>query len=108
MTAPALVVRDLGPGVATMTIDSPRGQTVVINTRERLSALVPPPTDDVVEVHPTSTPASDLPLAMVTDVAKVLRARGLDPDLLALSSALYGVTGATSVEHGGSAVTDRG
>jgi len=55
----------------------------------------------VVEVHPTSTPARDLPLALVHDVALVLRAHGLDPELLALSSALYRVIEATPVERGG-------
>ena len=44
-----------------------------------------------------------LPLGMVHEVAKVLRAHGLDPDLLALSSALYGVITATSVAQGGTA-----
>jgi hypothetical protein len=53
------------------------------------------------EVHPTSVSAADLPLAMVHDVARVLRAHGLDPDLLALSSALYAVVEATSVADGG-------
>lgn len=58
---------------------------------------------EVVEVHPTSTPAADLPLAMVHDVARMLRAHGLDPDLLALSSALYDVITATAVAKGGTA-----
>jgi hypothetical protein len=55
------------------------------------------------EVHPTTVPAADLPLGMVHDVARVLRAHGLDPDLLALSTALYRVVMATSVEDGGAA-----
>jgi hypothetical protein len=53
------------------------------------------------DLHPTTVPAADLPLAMVHDVAQVLRAHGLDPDLLALSSALYRVVGATAPERGG-------
>jgi hypothetical protein len=53
------------------------------------------------DVHPTSTPAADLPLGMIHDAARVLRAHGLDPDLLALSSALYAVIQATAVERGG-------
>lgn len=55
----------------------------------------------VVDLHLTDVPARDLPLALVHDVALVLRAHGLDPELLALSSALYGVIVATSVENGG-------
>lgn len=54
-----------------------------------------------VEVHPTATPAADLPLGMIHECAQVLRAHGLDPDLLALSSALYDVINATQVERGG-------
>lgn len=64
----------------------------------------PPATADtplVVEVHPTSTPARDLPLALVHDVVTVLRAHGLHPGLLDLSSALYSVIEATPVERGG-------
>jgi len=53
------------------------------------------------DLHPTTVPAADLPLALVHDVAQVLRAHGLNPDLLALSTALYGVIESTSVEHGG-------
>lgn len=56
-----------------------------------------------VEVFPTSTPAADLPLGMVHEVAQVLRAHGLDPDLLHVSDALYGVICATPVERGGAA-----
>jgi hypothetical protein len=56
------------------------------------------------DIHPSSVPAADLPLVLVHDVARTLRAHGLDPDLLALSSALYGVVEATSVENGGQAV----
>jgi hypothetical protein len=55
----------------------------------------------VLELHPSSVPAADLPLVLVHDVARVLRAHGLDPDLLALSSALYAVVEATPVESGG-------
>jgi hypothetical protein len=53
------------------------------------------------DLHPTSVPAADLPLAMVHDVAKVLRVHGLDPDLLALSTALYDVIVRTPVARGG-------
>lgn len=61
------------------------------------------PTDApaVAELHLTSTPACDLPLALVHDVALVLRAHGLDPNLLALSSALYGLIEATPADRGG-------
>lgn len=55
----------------------------------------------VVEVHRTSTPARDLPLALVHDVVTVLRAHGLDPDPLDLSTALYGVITSTPVARGG-------
>jgi hypothetical protein len=55
------------------------------------------------ELLPTTVPAADLPLALVHDVARVLRVHGLDPDLLALSSALYAVVEATAVEDGGAA-----
>jgi 2-C-methyl-D-erythritol 4-phosphate cytidylyltransferase len=55
----------------------------------------------VLELHPSSVPAAELPLVLVHDVARVLRAHGLDPDLLSLSSALYGVIQATPVEGGG-------
>jgi hypothetical protein len=59
-------------------------------------------TDTVtLDLHPTTVPAADLPLALVHDVARVLRAHGLDPGLLALSTALYGVIEATAVENGG-------
>ncbi len=54
-----------------------------------------------VDLHPSSTPARDLPLVLVHDVAQVLRAHGLDPSLLDLSTALYGVIVATAVERGG-------
>jgi hypothetical protein len=57
---------------------------------------------NVVELHLTSVPARDLPVALVHDVAKVLRAHGLDPELLDLSSALYRVIEATPAEKGGS------
>ena len=109
----ALVVRDLGPGVACMVVQKPTGDVLVMNTRDRLAALAPKEGElstavdsferVPVEVHPTSTPAADLPLGMVHDVAQVLRAHGLDPDLLALSSALYTVITATSVAQGGTA-----
>lgn len=59
----------------------------------------------VVELHLTDVPARDLPLALVHDVVLVLRAHGLDPDLLALSTALYGVITSTPVERGGLAAT---
>ena len=59
----------------------------------------------IVELHRTSTPARDLPLALVHDVVTVLRAHGLDPDLLDLSTALYGVIEATPAERGGLAAT---
>lgn len=46
----------------------------------------------VVEVYPVDVPRTDLPtVGMVHEVAQVLRAYGLTPDLLALSTALYGV-----------------
>jgi hypothetical protein len=53
------------------------------------------------DLHPSATPAADLPLVLVHDVARVLRAHGLDPDLLALSTALYAVVEATAVDNGG-------
>jgi hypothetical protein len=55
----------------------------------------------VVELHLTNVPARDLPFALVHDVAMVLRAHGLEPDLLALSSALYRVIEATPAAKGG-------
>lgn len=55
----------------------------------------------VVRLHRTSTPARDLPLALVHDVVTVLRAHGLDPDLLDLSTALYGVIVSTPADRGG-------
>jgi hypothetical protein len=60
-------------------------------------------TDSVtsVELHPTDVPARDLPLALVHDVAQVLRAHGLDPDLLDVSTAIYRVIEATPAERGG-------
>jgi hypothetical protein len=61
----------------------------------------------VLELHPTTVPAANLPLAMVHDVARVLRVHGLDPDLLALSSALYRVIEATAAERGGTAGVNR-
>jgi len=54
-----------------------------------------------IELHSTTVPAADLPLALVVDVAAVLRAHGLDPDLLALSTALYRVIEATPAKSGG-------
>jgi hypothetical protein len=62
-----------------------------------------PATDStvVLELHPSSVPAAELPLVLVHDVARALRAHGLDPDLLALSSALYRVVEATPAEDGG-------
>jgi hypothetical protein len=57
----------------------------------------------ILELHPSSVPAADLPLVLVHDVARVLRAHGLDPDLLALSSTLNAVVEATPVECGGTA-----
>jgi hypothetical protein len=56
----------------------------------------------VVELHLTDVPACDLPLALVHDVVTVLRSHGLDPDLLDLSTALYGVITSTPVARGGS------
>ncbi len=61
----------------------------------------PTETPGVVRLSPTTVPARDLPLALVHDVALVLRAHGLDPDLLALSSALYRTIEATPVDRGG-------
>lgn len=55
----------------------------------------------VVEVWPLDVPAADLPAGLIFDVAQVLRAHGLDPDLLSLSTGLYGVITATPVELGG-------
>lgn len=60
----------------------------------------------LVEVHPTSTPAADLPLGMVHEVAQVLRAHGLDPDLLDVSSALFRVITSTPAERGGAALSE--
>jgi hypothetical protein len=70
----------------------------------------PKPVSDstvVLDLHPSSVPAADLPLVLVHDVARVLRAHGLDPDLLALSSALYAVVEATAVDGGGLRVAEQ-
>lgn len=62
----------------------------------------------IVELHRTSTPARDLPVALVHDVLKVLRAHGLDAAPLEVSTALYGVIEATPVEHGGLSTVEVG
>lgn len=51
----------------------------------------------VVQVWPVKVPAASLPtVGMVHEVAQVLRAYGVEPDLLRLSSALYAAVNATS------------
>jgi hypothetical protein len=58
-------------------------------------------TATAVELHSTGVPARDLPVALVRDVAQVLRAHGLDPDLLDVSTAIYRVIEATPAAKGG-------
>lgn len=65
------------------------------------SVDTPPPV--VVEITPTGVPARELPLGLVGDVRAVLRAHGLEADVLALMQGLRVVVERTPRESGGSA-----
>lgn len=59
--------------------------------------------ETTIEVRRSSTPARDLPAGMIYDVMQVLRAHGLDPEPLEVSTALYRLIVATPSERGGRA-----
>jgi hypothetical protein len=56
-----------------------------------------------VTVHPTDTPAAELPFSMAVDVHAVLTAHGLHADMVDVLSAVWRIVQATPTARGGTA-----
>ena len=72
--------------------------------RAAASAIMEEPV--TVEVHPTFTPARDIPLGMRVDVQAVLAAHGLEPDGVEVLLALMELVNRTPVGRGGRLLPD--